>query len=267
MLNFDFSKSWMLWVARLMFPFLLILVVVLRLKRHRKALPRPQRLQHTISTTLSSSKQHIALAESRPLFRIEEHTAESQSEIRAASQHSKSHFSRDALLSARRTVTVTIPHDLRGLSYHPSDNVQLTVQACSRTEAERQYLRSLIQFRAFKSSGLQKASWQEWNREAQNILTGALLLGCNSVGTEVYDIMTTNGVLVDDETFKLLVELAVKSGDLLGAKTYLQLMANAGFVVDENLPKHIERKSISTRPLATLNKDAPVFIPKLYQRS
>jgi len=124
---------------------------------------------------------------------------------------------------------------------------------------EREYLQSLVHFRAFKSTALDCASWEQWNEEAQKILEGALIFGCNEITVEVYDAMMSAGVLPDHDTFTLLSRVSLAKNDFMVAKSFLTQMSNAGFIPPRDLVDRVSRhfKAISKG----LNRDAPVFVP------
>jgi hypothetical protein len=127
---------------------------------------------------------------------------------------------------------------------------------------EKLYLQSLVQFRALRSSGLNHASWEQWNEEAQRILNGATLLGCTGVPTEVYDTILMAGVLPDSETFASLVRTSITLGEIGVARNFLTEMSNAGFLPPRQLVDEVSKgfnKPSCQRQ--SFNRDAPEFVP------
>ena len=226
-----------------------------------------QDVRSHILKTNGPTKQHIAMAESRPLFRIEERSGVAPVEVVNTQSSRGAVFPREMLLAARGSGANRRP-DYVGLCIRTCDHVwesapEIMIQTpVSCLDQEREYLRSLLEFRAFKTSGLMKATWQEWNIEAQNILTGALLFGCSSVASEVYEIMQSNGIIIDSETFSVLIEASLKTNDIVRARMFLDHMTCSGLIVDRNLAKRVEEMANSYRPVVYLNKDAPIFVPK-----
>jgi hypothetical protein len=262
MLTEDSIKFWLVWILRTLVPLLVLTLYVQRKLGFDKA-SRSDVKQLNAKANSSSIKQHALLTESRPLFRIEE----SQNVILGPSPVSKkvrtSHYSRELLLAARKQ------RDAVAVSYLVGLRVGSAVQ--SRTHAmekrtpsrdDREHLRSLLEFRAFKTSALKDASWEKWNREAHKILQGALSMGCWSVGAEVHEIMTTNGVLPDAKTFTLLIEIALESNEVHRANEFADLMLGAGFLLEESLASRVRNAKCAG---GQWNKNAPVFVPKFSQ--
>ena len=130
-------------------------------------------------------------------------------------------------------------------------------------ETERDFLQSLLQFRAFKASGMIDRSWEKWNEESQKVLSGAILFGCAGIPVEVYEAMTSAGVLPDAETFALLVRGCLVVNDLPNARVFVASMSNAGFLPPKELVAAVMTgfQSIANHHTG-LNKHAPVFVPK-----
>lgn len=259
--------SWILWSLRTLLPLVILTALASRILapsdkkqgRSRSALNAKQHAQ--------SIKQHTLLTEARPLFRIEEREMTSLRVCRNQSQQSVIPFAREALLAARTIVDGTVPVELKDLKAEaavvPAEEGDKS-DICSRTspEEDREYLRSLLEFRALRTPGLEGASWETWNREAQKILRGTLMFDCFTVGSQVFDIMSAKGILPDNETFNLLLEVSLRAQDTIGAKGFIDLMGKAGYIADEGLKSAYQLMIAKRRPSLTWNKDAPVFVPK-----
>ncbi len=127
---------------------------------------------------------------------------------------------------------------------------------------QKEYLQSLLHFRAFRNNIFQDASWEQWNCEARNILGGATILGSSGIAVEVYDTLCKVGVLPDVDTFKLLIETSLTCGDMKAAKMFLKRMSSAGFVPEKALVDDVLRRLSNWKKDSTvLNADAPEFVP------
>ena len=266
---FDLNNlySWILLTLRALLPLVTLTVFASRIlapsgKKQGRSGSALNAKQHA-----QSIKQHTLLTEARPLFRIEEREMTSLRVSHNNSQQSVIPFAREALLAARTIVDGTVPVELKDLKTEaavvPPEKVEKS-GICSRASHgdEREYLRSLLEFRALRTPGLEGASWETWNREAQKILRGTLMFDCFTVGPQVFDIMSARGILPDNETFNLLLEVSLRAQDTMGAKGFIDLMCKAGYIADEDLTSAYQLMIAKQRSSLTWNKDAPVFVPK-----
>lgn len=145
----------------------------------------------------------------------------------------------------------------------PTTETQFLVTANSASPAQQKdYLQSLLHFRAFRNNIFNDATWEEWNEEARKILGGAAILGSCEVAMEVYDTLTKVGVLPDGETFSILIETSLAGGDVKGAKFFLKRMSSAGFVPMKSLVDEVLRRiGSSNKSSGKMNRDAPEFVP------
>jgi hypothetical protein len=255
-----------LWVVRIVLPVSMLAFVALRLFMQHPVNEHRRRLILNPKTQTSSIKQHALLTESRPLFRIEEQVMIGKSPKLESGTVNEVPYPREALLAARVAVLDSKPPELAQLDW---GSVRRSLESKSKAsfvkvaslQDEREYLRSLLEFRALKTPGIADASWEAWNREAQKILKGALLFDCYQVGVQVHDILSRKGILPDNETFNLLLEIALKGQDLTGAKILIDLMGKAGYVADQDLQSAFQVAHSKKNASLTWNRDAPEFIP------
>lgn len=127
---------------------------------------------------------------------------------------------------------------------------------------EREYLQSLLQFRAVKISALNYATWEKWNEEAHKILQGASLFKCKDVAMEVYDIIVSAGVLPDQETFTLLIRASLINDDFVNAKLFMDEMTSAGYIPKQSDVEMVtNRHFLGAQTTTGWNKNAAVFVP------
>ena len=129
--------------------------------------------------------------------------------------------------------------------------------------SEREYLQSLLQFRARKLMSFEHATWEAWNDEAQKILKGVILYKCKGAALEVYETILAAGVLPDEETFTLLVRASLICDGGSRAKVLLEEMSKAGYVPPIEFSQSVIHRdfTIGDASYCALSKDAPVFIP------
>ena len=251
----------MLWFVRMSVP-LLIYRMYFGVSARSSACKNP-------SGRSISGKQHFTISSDRPLFQIRESRDLDDRQTGPERPNCFPLTSRESLLGVFKKSFCMSSAVVLFKSKPPSG---VAAHSAPRDypspEEEKLYLQSLVQFRALRSSGLNHASWEQWNEEAQRILNGAALLGCAGVPAEVYDTMTMAGVLPESDTFLLLVRTAISVGQLTTARTFLTEMSNAGFLPPRQLVDEVSRglnQSVSQGP--SLNKYAPEFVPALPKAS
>ena len=225
-----------------------------------KSLPQ----QHVPKTHVFSNKQNARQLDERPFFTVDE-----QTELDPGSQwvpHLSSKFdwqySRDSLLTSRSTVEEPKPEALRRISEENQPCALGFVSESFRSSRQCEYLQSLLQFRALKSSALVHADWTAWNNEAHMILNGAILFDSRQTFIEVYDTMISSGVLPDCETFSLLIECSASLNDARRTKELVTHMTNAGFTPPKQFIDDSDSKHSMGGSDCNLNKDAPEFVPQ-----
>ena len=223
--------------------------------------------ESTQTNRFFSGKQHFTICSDRPLYEIqEEHDVSAPSERAKGTPHQPL-FTRESCLShyLGSSKLSRVPVELFRCDNSPGTCPTSSKEITLKPEDEKQYLQSLVQFRALRSTGLNHASWEQWNEEAQRILKGAKLLRCTGIAVEVYDTMLSAGVLPDCDTFNLLVSTSVTLGELGTAKNFLTEMSNAGFIPPRNflevLSQGLNDSSLTVAPQHPFNKNAPEFIP------
>ena len=266
-----------LWALRILFPFAIYTYFF-----HSYNL---KRWAWQVFDALMRAKDHVVellpgkngSSWNRSTFRIHENTRDIYSLDEAAQYPPTVSIPRDILLACRpecrspsRIVELFCRSRLSQGMHTPAYHLVYYVLASSvhapvlESEAEKQYLQSLLQFRAVKISKLNQASWEKWNEEAQRIIKGAILLKCRGIAAEVYSTLISGGVLPDQETFTLLVRASLVNMEIDSAKFFLGEMVNASFLPPRDLVDSVSNKiqnSIASKP--ALNKDAPVFVPKV----
>ena len=247
----------MLWLIRLSVP-LLIARVYFKGNSSDHTCGKP-------ANRVTSAKQHFTISSDRPLFEIRESRELNGLKNETDRNASFPSVSRECLLGLYvKSLHGKSTNALFGVNCALDRSVDASAQVKPSPEQEKLYLQSLVQFRALRSSGLNHATWERWNEEAQRILNGASLLGCSGVPAEVYDTMMMAGVLPDSDTFLVLVQTAMTLGDLAAARNFLTEMSNAGFLPPRHLVDEVSRslnQSVTQR--LSLNKYAPEFIPSL----
>lgn len=224
--------------------------------------------QSTQSNVPVSGKQHFTISSNRPLFEIRESDDVVGGLPDRFTETGSPSVSRELLLglysnSSNRVVT----RSLFAFKPEPGTVSHTSAQPDISPEKEKQYLQSLVQFRALRSSGLNHATWEQWNEEARRILNGANIVRCTGVATEVFDTILSAGVLPDCETFTLLVRTSVNLGEFAPARTFLTEMTNAGFLPPRTLVDEVSKglHAPSTIGSSTFNKHAPEFVPSMTQ--
>lgn len=255
----------MIWFFRMSVPILIYRIyfmdrTVLRHYPHRSCGPVLQ------SSFPASGKQHFTISSNRPLFEIRESNDLIAGTPAQPPINDSSSVSRDILIGfylnssesihVRELFAVKPPS---GLASHESTESDIT------PAQEKLYLQSLVQFRALRSSGLNHATWEQWNEEARRILNGVNLVRCTGVATEVFETILSVGVLPDCETFTLLVRTSVKLGEFEAAKTFLNEMTNAGFLPSRTLVDDVSKGLCASSCItgSTFNRDAPEFVPSM----
>ena len=221
--------------------------------------------QHVPKAHVFSNKQNARQLDDRPFFTVKEQ-AELEP-IRQWGPHFSSkpdwQYSRDSLLSSRSTVEEPKPEALQRIS---EDNLACALEPGSEryqsSNRQREYLQSLLQFRALKSSALVHADWSAWNNEAHMILNGAILFDSRQTFIEVYDTMTSSGVLPDSETFSLLIECSTYMNDARRTKELVTHMTNAGFTPPREVIDGWGLQHSMGGSECNLNRDAPEFVPQ-----
>lgn len=175
-------------------------------------------------------------------------------------------YSRTLLLSSRKQSTGDGVYIVE-LAHDSEENVTSTHtllgQSASDTgpDVQREYLQSLLQFRALRSNPRVGISWEDWNDEAKRILGGAALLNARGVSTEVYEALMQAGILPDAGTFAALVSTSITVGDVRSARSFLKKMSNSGFIPDKSLIDIVLKEYSQSRTPASLNRDAAEFVP------
>jgi hypothetical protein len=256
-----------LWVLRMSIPILIYVIYFRETNPVQSPFLRPSATR-AFSGVQASSKQHFTIVSDRPLYEIHESDEVSEIEPRIIRESPAPSYSRELLLCGRDGSHPSV--QVRSIFVVKQAGIHCNINSPGRNRSpdpkhEKEYLQSLLHFRAFKSAALDCASWERWNEEAQKILTGALLFGCNDLTLEVYEAMISAGVLPDNDTFLLFVKVSLAKSDLMEARSFLTQMSNAGFIPPRELVDQVSHRLSSAHKL--LNRDAPVFVPSSARRT
>ena len=225
----------------------------------------------SIPGQLMDHRQVKTVEPCRPTFKVDEECVEEDlAVVLQVVPVSRTQLTRETMLAARCSIKMLSEYMCMfaindGVSKIRDMNVSsLSVAGISGTLTEREYLQSLLQFRAVKLASFNHTTWEAWNEEAQKILKGATMFKCKGVATEVYDTLTEVGVLPDEETFTSLVHFCLISDDVVNAKLFLAEMINAGYLPSREVSELVSLEYLKLNRHvsgACMNKHAAVFVP------
>lgn len=256
MMDDQIVNSIVSWILRSSVIFLVLSIGFLKGRASRKARTLDDSRLNK-QGMMPTAKPQFSSSENRPLFRILECSSEASVSVLGRVDVGPV-FIRDSLLASRTCIQSSKPPQLNPLKYCQPESIiinRLDVTACERDSLQR-----LMQFKAFRTISTRGASWNEWNENAQKILRGSLLLNCKNISFEVYESLLSNGVLPDSDTFQLLVRGCLRASEYQEANHFLAKMAEAGYTPPSNLEQDFHEKKLDSM---RLNKDAPVFVPKV----
>jgi hypothetical protein len=196
----------------------------------------------------------------RPLQRIQEELPLCPAKMSSVYRN-RSVYSRDAILAARLLMQSAVRNPKTQL-FHVITEFPVPHQKVVGV-SEKESLQSLLQFRLKRGSGLQGATWNEWNIEARRIVSGAALTMCKGACTDVLSVLDTNGVLPDSDTFTLLVDASLKIDGYETARSIVIRMVDAGYRIPVHFGELMRESVRSSRAVETsLNRNAKIFVPR-----